>query len=132
LVGFDQVGLLGLNRFLGALKIAAAKASCWQVFYERLAKALDRACQEAGIRKIAMYTLRHCALATAKRNLTAREVAAFAGHASDRTSQAHYAKRRTGWLLPKALARPGAETVAKVRMNDKADFTPAMRGRPTP
>jgi integrase len=122
LIGFDQVGLLGLNRFLGALKIEASRASCWQAFYERLAKALDRACREAGIRKIAMYTLRHCALATAKRNLTAREVAAFAGHASDRTAQSHYAKRRTGWPLPKVLARPADELVAKVRANAKEGF----------
>jgi len=122
LVGFNQDALLGLHRFLSALKIEAAKAGCWQVFYDRLAKALDRACQEVGIRKIAMYTLRHCALATAKRSLTAREVAALAGHASVRTSQSSYAKRRTGWPLPKVSARPADETVAKVRANAKECF----------
>ncbi len=126
LVGFDQVALLGLDRFLGALKKEASKADCWQQFHERLAKALERACREAGIRKIALYTLRHCALATAKRNLTAREVAAFAGHASDRTAQSSYAKRRTGWQLPRVPARPASENVASVRSQARERITPAM------
>jgi hypothetical protein len=134
LSGFDQRALAALDEFLADFKREAARARYWQRFHERLAKALTRACAEIGVKKIALYTLRHCALATAKRAMSPQEVAAFAGHASVRTAQQSYAKRRHGWRLAKVPARPAVEMVAKVRVrvNAKANFTPAIRLRPSP
>jgi len=124
LSGFDRRALAALGEFLADFKREAARARCWQQFAERLAKALTRACAEVGVKKIALYTLRHCALATAKRAMSPQEVAAFAGHASVQTAQQSYAKRRHGWRLAKVAARPTAEMVAKVRVNAKAHFAP--------
>jgi integrase len=114
--GFGQQEIADLGHFIGAFQLAARLAGCWQVFHERLAKALCRACQKIGIEKIALYTLRHVALATAKRTLTAREVAAVAGHASERTAQQCYAKKRAGWRLRAPFARPTREMVTLVRL----------------
>jgi integrase len=124
LSGFDQRAFAALGEFLAEFKREADRAGCWQRFHERLAKALARACAEIGVRKIALYTLRHCALATAKRAMSPREVAAFAGHASVRTAQQYYAKRRQGWRLDKVPARPAAEMAAKVRGNARGHFAP--------
>lgn len=85
----------------------------------RLSARLDRACQKAGVARISLYTLRHIALASAKQVMTVAEVAAFAGHAADRTAGQHYAKRRSGWRLKQRPGRPSFDTVGRVRITAK-------------
>lgn len=114
--GFGRQEIADLGRFISPFQEAVRLAGCWQTLHERLAKALCRACEKIGIEKIALYTLRHVALTTAKRTLTAREVAAVAGHASERTAQQCYAKKRTRWRLNRPFARPTREMVALVRL----------------
>jgi integrase len=130
LVGFDQQAILGLANFLGELRKAERQAGCWQRFHERMAKALTRACKKLRIDPISLYTLRHCAIATAKRYLSIQEVAAFAGHSSGRTAQKSYAKRRAGWRIRAVLVRPTAETVALVRPSVNGSFRPSRTGPP--
>lgn len=89
----------GLDRFLARLQIEAAKCAAWQIFHERLAKALTRACHQIGIQPISLYSLRHQAAATAKRFMAPIEVAALLGHASPRTAAQHYARRAGGWKI---------------------------------
>ena len=80
----------------------------------RLAKALERACKACGIKKISLYTLRHQALANAKRTLEPAEASALAGHASQSTIIKNYASRRSGWKIKPLIAiDPGL--AAKVR-----------------
>ena len=88
-----------------------------------LAARLRRACVKMLIRPLALYSLRHVALATAKKMLTACEVAALAGHATDRTAGQHYARRRSGWSLPTSPARPTSETISRVRLSGKAEVS---------
>ena len=80
----------------------------------RLAKTLERACKACGIKKISLYTLRHQALANAKRTLEPAEASALAGHASQSTIIKNYATRRSGWKIKPLIAiDPGL--AAKVR-----------------
>ena len=104
----------GLERFVTAIRAAAAEASSWQTLHERLAKAVHRTCVRLGIPPIALYSLRHQSLATAKLFMTPAEVAAFAGHASVETARRYYAHRRGGWRRDPRV-RPIASLVAKVR-----------------
>ncbi len=80
----------------------------------RLAKALERACKACGIKKISLYTLRHQALANAKRTLEPAEASALAGHASQSTIIKNYAPRRSGWNI-KPIVAIEPDLAAKVR-----------------
>lgn len=90
----------------------------------RLGARLRRACRSENIKPIALYTLRHAAIATLKRSLSPAEVAAMAGHASDRTAGRHYGRRHSGWDLPTEIGRPSGAALAQVRISGRAVRTP--------
>jgi integrase len=97
--------------------------------HNRLAKALERACKACGIKKISLYTLRHQALATAKRAMEPAEASALAGHVSQITIVRNYAPRRSGWKI-KPLISIDAALAAKVR--GSITFHPARAGPAAP
>jgi hypothetical protein len=101
-----------LARFLAEYRRALRDAGRVR-FHERLAAALARACDEANVPRIALYTLRHQAIATAKRFMTADEVAAYAGQVSAKTAQ-RYAHKRGGWRR-RPNVRPASELIERIR-----------------
>lgn len=101
-----------LSRRLGT---AAEAAGGWPKLWSRIASRIARACRVLAIRRIALYTTRHIALATAKQIMVSVEVAALAGHASDRTAMTHYARRRTGFAAHITCASPVPGLSALVR-----------------
>jgi integrase len=103
-----------LSRFIHSFQNAAAREAVWQRFYERLSKSLARACEKLDVPKICLYSLRHQAIATAKRYMTRAEVAALAGHATVATAARHYARRSGGWRVDPRI-RPSPSTVARVK-----------------
>lgn len=115
-----------LNGFLERLNAAAFKAESWNKLIDRLSARLARICKSIGIRRVSFYTLRHVGMAIAKNNLSAREVAAAAGHASVRTATSHYARKQTGWKGVKATFRPLPRSVALVQ-GDFKNFQPGLR-----
>jgi hypothetical protein len=123
LVRFNARALQGLVYFLGLFQQAAAAASSWTAFNERLTRALHRLCRTSEIEPIALYTLRHQAIANAKIHLSRRELAAFAGHASQRTARRGYLSAGSGWGTPLACV-PDPASIAAVRP------LPARRKRP--
>lgn len=92
--------LAGLRSFLVVFRRVLADAGSWARLHASLARALSRACDSLGIAKVSLYTLRHQMLATAKRSMTPKEVAALAGHKTTKTATQHYARRRSGWKRP--------------------------------
>ena len=123
LLRFDARALRGLVDFLGDFQKAAAAASSWTAFTERLTRALHRLCRTSGIDPISLYTLRHQAIANAKVHLSRKELAAFAGHASQRTARRGYPSAGSGWGTPLACG-PDPASIAAVRP------LPARRQRP--
>ena len=105
-----------MQRFIEEYQKAGEAVDSWQQFHERLAKHLARACKNKKLRLriVPLYTLRHQALATAKRFLIAAEVAALAGQACETTATRHYAKSRSGWSEDPRV-RPAMRVVALVR-----------------
>jgi len=114
----------GLARFIAAFHTAAAKCGIWQVLHDRLSKSLTRACQELGMPPICLYTMRHQAIATAKRHMPPIEVAALFGHASPATAPRHYARRRAGWKVDPGI-RATPSIVALVRRPSWTDNLPS-------
>ena len=114
LIGWKEIERQTFQRFLSAYQEAGEAADSWQQFHERLAKHLTRACQELHLRNVSLYTLRHQALATAKRFLSATSVAALAGQACETTATRYYAKSRSGWGEDPRV-RPTMRVVAFVR-----------------
>lgn len=121
----NLVALIAAMRDRAATAIKAKRAM------GRLSTRLARACQQAGVARLSLYTLRHIGLASAKRVMTVAEVAAFAGHATDRTAGQHYAKRRSGWRLRQRPARPSFDTVERVRITGKTK-RPESAASPSP
>jgi len=108
--------LQAFRDFLTRLQAETRKAGDFKRMHQRLAKCLERACKSIKIRKIALYTLRHQAISTAKKNnVKPAEIAAFAGHRSTRTATTSYAKRRAGWNR-KVTVRATGDIVALVRL----------------
>lgn len=97
LSGFSASEQAALRSFLLRIKRLAREAGSAKKLHARLAKALSRACITISIEKISLYTLRHQALATAKRTMSPVAVAALAGHKTTRTASQHYASKRSGW-----------------------------------
>jgi integrase len=112
LIDWSDEDRLRLEQFLSKYQKEGEKAG-WQTLHARLAKSLERACAAIGIETVSLYTLRHQAIATAKRNMTIDAVAALVGQAVDVTAT-RYAKRRGGWKMA-MLVRPAPELVALVR-----------------
>jgi integrase len=105
--------------FLDRLGAAAASAASWKKLHNRLAARLARVCAVLGIKRVSLYTLRHVGMATAKRWVDAYEIAAAAGHGSERTATAHYAKRRSGWIGLRLAGKPSAQSIGLVRGTPK-------------
>lgn len=122
LFGFGAGALQELAEFLKLFEQAAAAAPSWTAFTERLTRALHRLCRGCAIEPIALYTLRHQAIANARVHLSRREVAAFAGHASQRTARRGYPSAGTGWGTPLACG-PDPASIEAVRP------LPTRRGR---
>jgi integrase len=116
----DHVVRANLISLIEAMRCRPATGIAGKHAMGRLSARLNRACQRAKITRISLYTLRHSALASAKQLMTTAEVAAFAGHAVDRTAGQHYAKRRSGWRLKQVPGRPSPDTVERVRITGKA------------
>lgn len=132
LVGFDDQSVAVLRRFLVRFKCDARKASSWDAFFERLSKALTRACRDLQIPPIAPYTLRHQAIANAKIDFSRAEVAAFAGHLSQQSASRSYARRSGGWRI-KPVCRPAPNSIACVKPLPRRDLThdcPTMFSHP--
>jgi integrase len=102
-----------LKGFLAGLQRACRQFRSTKHLLNCIAARLARVCTKLKIRRVSLYTLRHVGLATAKRHMSSREVAALAGHRSCATATRHYAKRRTGWLKLN-FARPTIETINAV------------------
>lgn len=67
------------------------------LFRNRLREALRRACIRGNIRKLSLYSFRHCAIATWTRaGMGAKDIARLAGHASLLTAGRNYAGARVG------------------------------------
>lgn len=65
---------------------------------------------------VTLYSMRHQALANAKRQMAREEVAALAGHSSTRTAARSYGRRRSAWAPETASgAAPSPAEVATVR-----------------
>ncbi|MCJ2075428.1 hypothetical protein MKK68_07125 [Methylobacterium sp. E-016] len=114
LVGFSDQDVLALRDFLVSFKRAVRSASSCDAFFERLAKALSKACQSLGIPAIALYTVRHQAIDNFKRSFDRRMVAAFAGHLSQHSASRSYARRRGGGRV-KPTCRPSLFSNMAVR-----------------
>ena len=114
LLRFDARALRGLVGFLGFFQRAAAAAPSWTAFTERLTRALHRLCRTSEIDPISLYTLRHQAIANAKVHLGRKELAAFAGHASQRTARRGYPSAGSGWGTTLACG-PDPVSIAAVR-----------------
>ncbi len=117
---FIEISILGAEkvaRFSYFLNVLHEEIGTygWSKIYRRLAKRLYRLCKKIGIPVISLYTVRHQALANAKRALDRVDVAALAGHVSVRTAATHYARRRNAWR-PKPILRPTPEMRAAVRV----------------
>lgn len=118
---------------LQAFHRRAAEAGDAATLWQRLRSRIARACRRANIRRIAPYTTRHIALATAKQNLSTEEVAAIAGHKTTQTAVTRYARRSTGLALHLGQVRPDAELVRRVVRSPKALRTITIEPRvPTP
>lgn len=102
------------------LRREAKAAGNWATLWSRLASRIARACRSISIRRIALYTTRHIALATAKEIMVPAAVAALAGHASDRTAGTHYARSRTGFASHLKCATPTKELLDLVRQPPRA------------
>ncbi len=127
LPGYTDDDIADMAQFLEDFRRAADSAGCWQRFHERLAKHLERVCRRLGIAKVSLYTLRHCAIATAKNSHSAREVAAHAGQKSEETAKRAYAKKSAGWVLPSPMVVPSVEIVARVKASPKSRFQPGQQ-----
>ena len=114
---FSEYDARALANLDGLLRILAEKAKAEEPrkLIDRLGKRLTRACKKVGIKPITLYTIRHAGMATAKRWMTAREVAASAGHAAERTASSHYAKARSGLKGLKLGGLPTKESLSRVR-----------------
>lgn len=99
---------------LQAFHRGAAEAGDAATLWQRLRSRIARACRRAEIRRVAPYTTRHIALATAKQTLSIEEVAAIARHKTTRTTVTRYARRSTGLALHISQIRPDAELVRRV------------------
>ena len=104
-----------VERLVLALHKALEDAGSWATVWSRLASRIARACRLLSISRMALYTPRHVGLATAKQTMSPVEVAALAGHASDRTAQWHYAHSRTGFSSSIAVAVPHPALLNLVR-----------------
>jgi len=104
-----------LRQFLVRLRAAAGAAGGWARLHGRLSSRLARVCRRLGIRRIALYTVRHVGIATAKLVMPAEEVAACAGHASVLTAASHYAKARHGWKNIHSAGPPSPASLVLVR-----------------
>jgi integrase len=104
LVELDETLAKAASNTVRAFRKQLSEAGSLRRFHARLSKALTRACVEAKIAPICLYTLRHQALATAKRFFPAEVVAALAGHASVVTATRVYAKRRGGWSVKPSIS----------------------------
>lgn len=93
----DPTLLAVVGQTIAGIRSQAAGEGGWTRLYARLARSLTRACNVIGVRPICLYTLRHQAIATAKKHFCLTTVAALAGHASVATATHSYAKRRSGW-----------------------------------
>jgi hypothetical protein len=110
-----------LSDLLGTLRARAEATGGYRNLWARLASRIARVCKHIGIKRVAMYTTRHCGMANAKYWMSPAEVAASAGHKTTVTATSHYAKRRHGWgPQAKRVARPSAEDVDKVIKSPKA------------
>jgi hypothetical protein len=112
--------LIEVDRLRSGLRAAAETAGDWATLWSRLASRIARACRSISIRRIALYTTRHIALATAKEIMVPAAVAALAGHASDRTAGTHYARSRTGFASHLKCATPTKELLDLVRQPPRA------------
>jgi len=111
----------GLTRLLSTLNSRAIAAGGYRLLWARLAARVARACAKLRIKRISLYTTRHIGMATAKGQMTAKQVAASAGHKKTVTAASHYAKKRSGWhLKAPRVARPHPDDVKKVIDSPKA------------
>jgi integrase len=120
-----------LQFFLASLQAEAKVVGTYARLQTLLAARLVRHCQKAGVRRVSLYTLRHLGMATAKRFLAPEEVAALAGHATDRTATEHYAKARYGRRAPAVLPRANEADIARVRKTGRAAGYRASRPKPS-
>ena len=131
---YDEYERDNLNRFIGSMRSLTQKNDTLdeiqrEKLLARLRMRLRRTSVAAGVRPIAPYSLRHCAIANMKQTMSSIDVAGMVGHGSDRTAGRHYAKRRSGWRLSADVGHPSEETVARVRTTGMAQrpiFGPAF------
>jgi hypothetical protein len=84
----------------------------WPRLRNALAERLARACVRVGVRRLSLYSLRHCALATWKASgLSSIVIAALAGHASLGTQET-YAGPHHGWDAAAGNPEPDPDLVA--------------------
>lgn len=121
LATWSEVKIAELQTFLDALAAALASET-WGKIYRAARGQLAVACNKAAAtvpslrgRPIAFYTGRHVAGARAKKAMPPAEVAAFLGHATDRTAQTHYARPRSARSWGLLATTPDPAQVATVR-----------------
>lgn len=121
LATWTEATIAELQTFLDALA-AALTSEPWAKIYRAARGQLAVACDRAAAtvpslrgRPIAFYTGRHVAGARAKRAMPPAEVAAFLGHATDRTAQTHYARPRSVRSWGPLATTPDPAQVATVR-----------------
>lgn len=108
-----------LRCLLLALKVRAQAVGGYKTLLSRLAARIARACERIGIGRVALYTTRHVALATAKQVMSPEEVATLAGHKTTATAATHYARRRSGLSHKFPTARPDPAAVRNVISSPK-------------
>ncbi len=130
LIEYGAAGLRDLSSLLRAVKERTRKSKSFRHVWGSLASRINRTCEAIGIKRVAPYSSRHAGMATARRWMTAQEVAAAAGHKTTATATKHYAKRRTGWpVRPRGFIRPSTEDVLKVICSPKASRETNLEAR---
>jgi hypothetical protein len=108
LTDYGAAGVTDLADFLSVLHARAVTLGGFRRFWICLAARIARACERIGIRRVALYTSRHCGISNAKSWMLPEEVAASAGRKTTVTATSHYAKRRSGCGPPGQARRSPA------------------------
>lgn len=116
--------VMGAATLIGMIKRLVEKHGSWENVHNILAERLARICKRLGLVRIALYSLRHAAIATWKRSKLSRvEIAATAGHISIKTAARHYAPSKHGWDPETVCVKADPQTISVVRKYSESTST---------
>jgi integrase len=119
--------LIAVGLIIALLPTFSSRAH-YKAWAKDLAEALARACKRAKIKRLSLYGFRDVALATWKKaGLSGPEIAALAGHVSERSAQ-HYASAKHGHDRKNVVRAVGLES----KLEDPGVTGPAAAPHPEP